>query len=254
MKYSNTRNKARFQRSLGIFLRVHLPRLFLITLIFILGYFINIFINDTSKIKVTKIEVTGIEKYVNANDFSNISNSLLLEKNIFTLNISLVEKNLSDLFQGARSIKVTKKLPNTIHIAIKERYPVAIVTDATKDRFLIDEDGYVLGSVNDSYFDLPNVQYSGKLLVGKFLDKNLVPVTLEILNSAKKESLEVSTVSFSDKSAEFYVKGGTYVLMSTDKSVGESLKIVSTLLKNTDTSSKTLSKIDLRYDKVIVSY
>jgi hypothetical protein len=127
---------------------------------------------------------------------------------------------------------------------------------STTDRkfFLIDADGYVLGEVDKTLSGLPVVRYESPVKVGSFVEKEMVPITVELLKLSEKDDLKVSSISFYPKYTKIFVLGGVEVLISNSKNRENSMNVVTSLLRKTGPEGKKMSKIDLRYDKVIVSY
>jgi len=81
-----------------------------------------------------------------------------------------------------------------------------------------------------------------------------VPLALDIINYSKTEQLELSSMSFKGKDTTFFTNGSIETLLDFNVSVKKSMNIVSELIKKSQTEGKSIKKIDLRYDKVIVSY
>jgi cell division septal protein FtsQ len=165
---------------------------------------------------------------------------------------SVLRKN----FQGAKSITVVKRLPNKLVITVVERTPLAIIykTDSTGD-FLIDGDGYVLGPVDSDSLALPRIKYNqGDIVVGSFVNKNIIPVSKQIIDDADAASLKISSISFSPAYTQLYVNDSVEVLIGNDKDKKQAIEVITALVKKLGLEGKKLKKIDLRYDKVIVLY
>lgn len=220
---------------------------------FVLAFY-QMFLNS-KYFKISQIEIMGTYTFVNKEDVNSLVSQNTNDKNIFGFDASLLESKLENNFQGAKSVTVKKKLPNKLTIVVSERVPLAVVTNETKeDYFIVDEEGYVLGIVDPSTTNLPQITYSGDLRVGKFIDPLLIPLYLDLLNSLDTVQLKASTVSINDNSIDFFLKGNIAVLIGKNKNMNKSVKIISELLKQLKLEGKNVTKIDLRYDKVIVEY
>ncbi len=204
-------------------------------------------------LNIQTYKYAGVVEYINSADLENLIEANIHNKNYFTYNQLELEDVIKKTFLAAKSVKVYKKFPFTVEIHLQERVPIAIVNDTEKINYLIDEDGYVLGNVAEKKFDLPLVTYEKKLFVGQFIDTNIIPIALEILNNAKVENIEVSSISFKPEYSRFYT-GPIQVFMNNDNSIKESMIILSRLMTQSASDDKKLSKVDLRYEKVIVSY
>lgn len=203
---------------------------------------------------ITRFSHSGVVKYVNKADFENLIKANIADQTYFGFDSANFETQLKANFLAIKSVKVLKKPFNYIEVHIQERTPVAVVVDNQADRYLIDEQGYVLGLIDQAYLDLPVVSYNQKVFVGKFIDKNIVPLALEILNAAKLEQVQMTSLSFKPDFAEFYTDSGIHTLIGFVRSASESLKIVAALLEHGRRDNQKITKIDLRYEKVIVSY
>jgi cell division septal protein FtsQ len=244
-------NKYRF------LLRRYLPlakTLFIVIAVVAIVWFLFRTVTQSDRFVIKSYSQTGIVKFVNAGDFEKVVTANVIGQNIFKLDTALLEDSLKKSFQGISTIKISKKYFDKLIIQIQERVPLAIVVDKNGVRYLIDLDGYVLGAVEDSYFDLPSLNYDQELHVGQFVDSKIVPVSMEIINQAKIESVSVSSVSFKPEYSMFYASNSVPVYMNNDENIKDSLKIVSRLLAKAALENKSVAKIDLRYDKVIVLY
>ncbi|KKS19373.1 MAG: hypothetical protein UU77_C0051G0005, partial [candidate division WWE3 bacterium GW2011_GWC1_41_7] len=76
----------------------------------------------------------------------------------------------------------------------------------------------------------------------------------ELVDSISEHNLKVSSMSFYPNYAQLYTEGGIEVYIGNDKSKSESVTIIADLVKQLGLEDRKVKKIDLRYDKVIVSY
>jgi len=207
-----------------------------------------------SYFKVDFVNVEGTGSFVNTDDVKAIVERVVIGHSIFPIKeeeiVELVTKN----FLGAKTVFVKKEYPNSIKILIEERIPLAIVHNNSGDNFLIDSDGYVLGLVSEGFLDLPKIQYEGPVIIGTFLEKDMIPVSVQLLKFAEQEELKISSMSFYPNHVKVFVGGNAEVFIGYDKDSEKSLKTISALIKSSEAEGKILKKIDLRYDKVIVLY
>ncbi|NMB91534.1 FtsQ-type POTRA domain-containing protein [candidate division WWE3 bacterium] len=203
--------------------------------------------------KVNSIKVLGSSKFVNEKDIKTLVEKNSLGRSIFAINTENLKDTLKKNFLGAKNIEVEKDYPNTLKVVVEERTPIAILYNDKGIFYLIDSDGYVLGIVDKNYLELPKIRYEDDISVGNFLDKDIIPVSVDILKFAEKEELNVSSMSFYPKYTKIYV-GSTEVYIGYDKSREKSIETVGALIKKLSVEGKVAKKIDLRYDKVIVLY
>ncbi len=226
-------------------------------LVFILGlglWFVYFLIVESDIFKISKVEIVGAEKYVNEIDILTMASSAAKKTNILFFKESMLQQNLRKNFEGAKEIEVIKELPSKLTIIVHERKPVAVIRkpDST-DNYIIDSDGYVLGSVIDSV-GLPVISYSGDIKTGTYIDKNLIPSYLELIDYLSQSNLKVSSLSFYPKYSEFYLNNAIQVLIGNDKNKQAAVALLKNLLNQSEDDKQKVKKVDLRYEKVIVSY
>jgi len=115
-------------------------------------------------------------------------------------------------------------------------------------------DSPILGIVGPESEDLPRIRYAGDLKVGTFVDPVLVPVYLDLIDALETSDIKVSSISFSPKNVTFYTQEGTRVLIGNRGDKQYLLAVLANLLNKLSLEGKDASSIDLRYDKVVVSY
>jgi len=86
------------------------------------------------------------------------------------------------------------------------------------------------------------------------LEKDIIPVSIEILKFANQEDLKISSMSFTSNYAKLYLNAGPEIFMGYSKDIEKSLITIKALLSNQNNNEEVIKKIDLRYDKVIVLY
>ena len=204
--------------------------------------------------KISSINIEGVGKFVSYDDVRSVVSSSVLEKYIFSVDEISVAENIKKSFLGAKNVNVSRNYPHSIDVLVEERVPLAVAYNDDGEGFLIDSEGFVLGVVDKSVFDLPKIKYEGPIMVGTFLEKDIIPVSIEIIEFAEKEDLKISSMSFKPASAHLFVGKDTEVFMVYDKDIEKSLRTIKALVKKSDVEGKILKRIDLRYDKVIVLY
>jgi cell division septal protein FtsQ len=204
---------------------------------------------------IRDFEIIGATKYVNLNDISSLVKTNIQKKKITNMDIKKLEILLKNNFLGAKNISVQRDSISKIRVIVEERVPLAVLFSTTNQKnYLIDGDGYVLGEVGADSINLPVVRYEKEVLVNSFVEKDLVPLTIQLLSLSEKEELKVSSISFLPNYMRLYVESGVEVLVDRSKDLGKLIEVVSSLIKRADLEGKRVSRIDLRYDKVIVSY
>lgn len=218
------------------------------------GYLIYI-ADQKSFLKVSKVEVSGAKNFVSNGDISHVVESNSLGKNILSYNTIILEDMLVKTFLGAKDIQVRKSLPDTLQVTIYERVPLAVIyKDTSSPHFLIDEEGFVIGEVISDFMDLPNIRYEDEVSVGQYINKDIIPISSEILRFSTDLNMSVKDLSLGSKYLHMFLNEDIEVYMSYDKDRRLSLDTISTLINESKLEEKHIKRIDLRYDKVIVLY
>lgn len=209
----------------------------------------------TDFMKISNVKVLGAKTFVSSSDVMEFVKGMTYERNILVVDSKKIEDSLLKNFQGAKRVVVHKRFPNTINVQIVEREPLALLdVPAQESYFLVDEDGYVLGTIDKNNASFPVIRYEGEAQVGYFVDKNLVPVYLELINLFDEENLKASSLSVRDRDIRFFLDNSIEVYLNKKFSLKESVNVLAQTFKQLSMENKKIKRIDLRYDKVVVSY
>ena len=244
------RSKA-FIRKSKMFLRFF----FKLSIFILITLSVRAFLQRSNFFHVKEVTILGTKLFVSKRDLQNVLNSSIVKRNILNVDIAKLKTSILANFQGAKDVNIKKNYPNKIVVTVKERTPIALLqSNKTNDTFIIDDDGYVLGTVANETSNLPKISYEGDVKVGYFVDKKFAPVYLELINSIDKEKLQVSSISMDEKNITLYTDDSIEVILEKAKDIGNNIRVLSSLLKQLKAEGKNAKKVDLRYDKVIVSY
>lgn len=204
---------------------------------------------------IDNIEIFGTKNFVNETDLRELARTRAYGRNLFSFSSKKLRESLLKDFQGAKDLLIGKKMPSTIKITVIERVPLALIHDPElANFFLVDEDGYVLGQVEPGTTNFPEISYSGAIEVGYFLDEETVSIYFELLKAIDVEKIAASSMSVHSDHVAMYVEGAVEVFVAKDKNIPQVISTLSRLLKQLATEGKDVKRVDLRYDKVIVSY
>lgn len=204
-----------------------------------------------------------------------------------------VESKLKKEFMCIDSVRIVKKLPSKLELAITERRPAAAVTvirervldldlknaspssqsaisildfdvlQATvSGKFLTDADGFLFADYSDGFSSLPMLFVAGnKLRKGGQVVDNFIGNALKVVGKLNDMSIPFSSVKIEK---EFLLVDGEQKLaFGLHKDLNRQLASLQLILsrakmKSGDSSSKQgpqkIEKIDLRFDKPIVVY
>jgi len=231
-----------------------IKKVLLLVFAFGLCIFLLLKFNIPDHFKISTITVTGSQGFVNADDVKNLVEKNSIGKYIFFVKEDEISNILLRNFLGAKKIYVKKDYPNSLNVFIEERIPTAVIYDNEGNYFLIDSEGYVLGLIEEGFSNLPEIRYEGPVVVGSFLEKDIVPISLDIIKFADRENLKIYDMRFYSDYVRLYISGDIEVYMGYGKDHDISFRTIKSLLRKSADEGRTIEKIDLRYDKVIVLY
>jgi len=200
---------------------------------------------------IVTTEVEGAQRFVNRQDVKNIVDQQVLGKNCLTLDTKALEKTIGATFLATKSVKATRVLPNALKVQLTERVPIALIQD--EEFYFVDSDGFVLGMADKSATNLPVINYSQKVEVGKFVDPSAVSYYFDLIKALDEDGISVSTISSFPRYTSFFT-GDTAVFFTNAQSAKSQVKIFAKMIEAFKTEGRKPKKIDLRFDKVIVEF
>ncbi|MFA5776507.1 MAG: FtsQ-type POTRA domain-containing protein [Patescibacteria group bacterium] len=212
-------------------------------------------------LNIRSVEISGAERFVNKEDIKKIAEEKSLGKNIVLLNTKNLREVIASNFLASRSVKVGRQFPSRLKIIVTERVPIALILPKdSKEFYFVDADGFILGPADKSATNLPVINYSQGVEVGKFVEANAVKYYFDLIKALDDDNVAVSTISTYPRYTEFFTVAGfagkeeTQVLFTNDQNPKPQAKIFSKMMEAFKTEGKKLKKIDLRFDKVIVEF
>jgi cell division septal protein FtsQ len=207
-------------------------------------------------LNIRSIEISGAERFVNREDLNNIAEEKALNQNIVSFNSRNLKEAVTANFLASKSVEVVKHFPSKLQITITERTPIALILPLNRNNgyYFVDSDGFILGRANKSDTNLPVINYSQDVEVGKFVEASAVKYFFDLIQALDEDKVAVSTISSYPRYTEFFTKEATQVLFTNDQSPKPQVRIFSKMMEAFKTEGKKLKKIDLRFDKVIVEF
>lgn len=206
-------------------------------------------------LNIKSVEISGAERFVSQKDVQKIVEEKALGKNIVLFNIEDLQKVVANNFLASKSVAIQKVLPSRLKITIVERVPIALILPKdSKDFLFVDTQGFILGLADKSAINLPVINYSQPVEVGKFVEASAVKYYFDLIKALDEDNVAVSTISSYPRYTEFFTGGQTQVLFSNNQNPKPQVKIFAKMLEAFKAEGKLLKKIDLRFDKVIVEF
>jgi len=163
---------------------------------------------------------------------------------------ALIE-NHPEFFQ----VKATKKFPAEISVQIKLRKPVAALGRQEGPFYLLDETGVLL-SKTDRPPTLPLIVIKKEINqpLAQKVDDQAIILAAQIINQARLRLLAPQKAELSAKETiKIFFKDGLEVLFSTKKEIDSQLDSLQFIQKRIKMESNQPKKIDLRFNKPVLS-
>jgi len=245
--------KSFYLKRIKIFLLSLIPIVIIGAVLYV--FYITLFKSSILNLEKDKIEINGVGTFVDERIFRDKVYSYVLGKNISKLDIPQLEKTLLVDFPSLKTLNITKRVPPYLILNVQERIPFfAVYKEDANDSYMIAADGFVIDKFNDKYKDLFKVQYSGDIKIGDFIDADIIILYQDILEKIDEVDLSLDHIVFDKDSSVVYLSNDVIVTLLNKKGIQDSFKIVSSILDKLNKEDRKVSKIDLRYEKVIVSY
>lgn len=214
-----------------------------------------------------------------------IKDGAFLNQNIIFFNKSLIEKKLKEKYLCIDSLTVEKKYPDTLNLFLKEReralrigiikgesfIKLPEVTEATPSSqaafltidmsvneasvsgiYITDKNGFVFDAGGERS-TLPMIYLVGyETGLGRRIDKDIVNLSLQLINRLKDMSITYKTVKIMGDMV--LVNGDLKLTFSLAKNLNRQLASLQLILQKAKMNSKSMEKIDLRFEKPIVIY
>ncbi|MEA3354913.1 MAG: hypothetical protein U9Q63_00290 [Patescibacteria group bacterium] len=191
----------------------------------------------------------------------------LVGQNIFKLKKNQISNQLLEINHQLSDIKIKKTLPNSLSIDMKKRQAVAkiiIVEDLEFIGLNSTQSAVITGTINDKYFYLDK---SGEIYKRKvFLDEKLPLILVKSLPSDSQFfSNIISTLNdyyvgfeklakISKNTIVVKTSLGPFSILDQNKSMAAQAATLQFVLSNIKIGERLPIKIDLRFDKPILSY
>jgi cell division septal protein FtsQ len=199
--------------------------------------------------------------------------SLTFGKNLIFLKKEEISKKFLSEHYVVKNLKIKKVLPNKLVFELEKRKEVAVlgfelkleekettssgkpVFETTKDFFLVDEEGVVIKKENDPLLPLILLSEQLSLNVGQQVPQREIVEAIKFLTTLRLNLLEPKIAKItSPYSLTVWLKDGEEVVFSLKKEIQVQVDSLQFILSRSKIEGKEIKKIDLRFDKPVVSY
>ena len=182
--------------------------------------------------------------------------SLTFGKNLIFLKKEEIRKKFLNTHHIVKNLKIKKVLPNKLAFELEKRKEVAVLGfEATKDFFLVDEEGVAIKRGNDPFLPLILLSEQLSLNVGQQVPQREIVEAIKFLTTLRLNLLEPKIAKItSPYSLTVWLKDGEEVVFSLKKEIQVQVDSLQFILSRSKIEGKEIKKIDLRFDKPVVSY
>lgn len=257
-------------------------KVFLVVLLVLVSIGLLIFLN-TSTLIVRNVVVKEGVGCVEADRISK--DASFANQNIIFIQESLIEKKLKEKYLCIDSVGFKKEYPNTLNLYLRERekalkvglikgspfIKLPEIKEATPSSesalitldhsvyeasisgvYIADKNGFVFDAASVES-DLPMIYLVGyETGLGRPIDKEVVNLSLQLINRLKELSMSYRTIKVMGDTV--LVDGDMKLTFSLDKDLNRQLASLQLILQKAKMNSKSMDKIDLRFDKPVVIY
>lgn len=204
--------------------------------------------------KIQSIVVDPSLQFIDSSDLKYI-----IGKNIFTVDLRTVKRQLSHKYPQASDLRVNRRFPNQVSIVAKRRVPF-IQIPLAQQTAVLDEEGVLLSLEEKPDKDLPIIVGSNPVNVRPILglpfrvDNMPVAVKVMKLFSANNElkSYSVAEINIANMSKIYFtLTSGLQVIIDKDD-VAQKMRILSVILAQDALDFKDIKYVDLRFKEPII--
>jgi len=182
--------------------------------------------------------------------------SIFNDSNILFLNEKESAQEIYNNNSYLKSVVVKKQFPSTIYITATFFQPVTVL-EGSEGYFVLSNTGRILKKTKIRDKTLPIIHYYQKLSftgysAGDDIEFKDIQESLAFLQAAKDGGLAVNSIDINSPNMIGLNTNTQKVLFSIDKSEKDQLYQLSTVLREFKIQGKQFTKLDLRFDRVIV--
>lgn len=197
---------------------------------------------------ISKIELRTEFKFKNSKKIEQILKPYL-GKSIFFSDTDKLVKEIKNQEIKIADIKIKKEFPEKLILTIKERQPLMVIL---KDNlyFFVDKEG-VIFSPESGGKDLPFLEMdlqNPKIGSRIEIERTKIPQILAVLNQVKTNKITVK-----DDRIQLETDGQNMIILPMEAS-DTKIKALQMILNRFRIEGKRLTKIDLRFEKPVVSF
>jgi len=205
--------------------------------------------------KISRIECRQNENPCSPELWTEIT-SLTFGKNIIFFPTEAVKKEIFREKPTLKAVKIKKKLPNKLIFELKEREGiVALGLEGEQGFYIVDSEGVLLAKTKNSSLPLILLSQPIGLDIGQKIEEEEILRAINFLTNLRLNLFEPKQARIiSPFSLEVLLKGDVTLLFSLKKEAQIQLDSLQFIFSRSKIEGKTIRKIDLRFDKPVLTY
>ena len=173
-------------------------------------------------------------------------------KNIFNFNTDILEEKIQTENPKIKNVTINKQIPNTLFLDYENRSPFIIVTDRLEENFFYaDKNGVIYDTADNSNYPLLKTERIS-LKTGVDLNRQEEKLSLKLINALLSTNIDPKKISIVDEIIIINTDS-TEIISGSDINSIDKVEALQLLLKRYTIEGKIPQKIDLRFDKPVVT-
>ena len=199
-----------------------------------------------------KVQKIDISQNQNCLKTQNVHDALKNSKNLLFISKRKLENTLKSQFVCIGNIEVGKKFPSKLEIKITVKEPVVKIEGTM---FMLTEDGQVTEGISQKDNPIIFLPPEIKVVLGqKISDPTAIFAIQATSKLLKSDFLPVNVRIVGNDEVAIYNQQGQLAVFSSKKGVDRQIDSLQQVISKAKIESAKIAKIDLRFDKPVISY
>ncbi len=221
------------------------------------GYYLYDQATTSAKFQISNFEIKG-NSFLQKNQVIQLAKQGVLGQNIFQANIQLVPDRLRDN-PWIETAEVSRKMPDSLQIKIKERIPFAKIKMTDGNTFLIDRKAFLIKEIESHEYQLlPAILLNDDTYheIGSSLESEEIKNGIKFIEKIFSVENSDQVINFTSITME---EGGRYTLKTpstfvrlSEENLKENLDKLRIASKIIDREGLKVKSIDLTFDDQVV--
>tara|TARA_B100000315_G_scaffold255670_1_gene299634 strand:+ start:2271 stop:3107 length:837 start_codon:yes stop_codon:yes gene_type:complete len=216
------------------------------------GYFLYYQIMTSANLKISDFGIKG-NSFLQKSKVTQLAKQSVFGQNIFQANIQHVSDRLRDN-PWIETAEVSRKMPASLQVKIKERIPFAKIEMTDGKTFLVDRKAFLIKEIEShEYQVLPAIQLNDETYyeIGSSLESEEIKNGIKFIEKIFSVKNSDQVINFTSISME---EGGRYILRTATASIRVSEEILKENLDKLKIASKIIDQEDLKVKYIDLTF